>query len=175
MENEFSRIEVRSIVPGLCRSLNAPNISLNVLGAISLPETALELQSTREWDGLPQMRVSLQSQRFTWTKPGLHIFWCNSWRDDHQWCRIHFTSLCLQCGKYLQGQRSCPPGLFYFLHCRADRELGGPSCMLTSHVRLRSGAEGAVAQCKRTRNPHIRPRDPRNTYAGETKIEVERG
>ena len=27
---------------------------MNVLGAISPPETALELQSTREWDGLPK-------------------------------------------------------------------------------------------------------------------------
>ena len=54
MENEFSRIEVRFTVAVLCHRLSAPNVSFNVPGAISSPETAQELRSTREWDELPR-------------------------------------------------------------------------------------------------------------------------
>jgi hypothetical protein len=54
MENEFSRIEVRFTVPGLSHRLNVSNVSLNVPGAISPPETAQELRSIREWNGLPK-------------------------------------------------------------------------------------------------------------------------
>ena len=82
------------------------------------------------WD----TRISSQSQRFTRSKPGLYIFWLNSWRNGHQWCCIHLTGLCLRCREHLQGQHSGPPGLFYLLHYCTDCGLGGPSCTLTCYI-----------------------------------------